>query len=34
MELNLLRDVKNKKKEFYRYVDQKRQAGECTFSAK
>ena len=33
MELNLLRDVKNKK-EFHRYIDQKRQAGECTFSAK
>jgi len=28
MELNLVRNVKNNKKEFYKYTDQKRQAKE------
>ena len=28
MELNLVRDVKNNKKGFYRYIGQKRQAKE------
>ena len=29
MELNLVRDVKNIKKQFYMYTDQKRKCKEC-----
>ena len=31
MELNLVRDMKNNKKGFYRYISQKRQAKESVF---
>ena len=34
MELNLVRDVKNNEKGFFRYIGQKRQANESVHSGK